>query len=76
MSTQAELDKDFLISDVLIGDMLDVIYLANNQFVKSTDNFLDVVRLDYDIMMPRAVRGPDEATPDDIPISGLFPTTP
>ena len=51
MSMQAELDKDFLISDVLIGDMLDVIYLANNQFVKSTDNFLDIVRLDYDILM-------------------------
>jgi hypothetical protein len=32
--------------------------------------------IDYDIVMPQAVRGDDEATPNDLPISGLFPATP
>jgi general secretion pathway protein K len=32
--------------------------------------------IDYDIVMPQAARGDDEATPNDLPTSGLLPATP
>lgn len=32
--------------------------------------------IDYDVAVPRAVRDGAETTPDDLPISGLFPATP
>lgn len=32
--------------------------------------------IDYDVVVPRAARSGAETTPDDLPISGLFPATP
>ena len=48
--TRSEIDSSFVISDVLLGDMPDVISLANDQFIQSTDNFVDIMKLDFAII--------------------------
>ena len=45
-----EVEMSFAISNVLLGDMLDVIRLANDQFIQSTDNIVDIVKLDFAIL--------------------------
>lgn len=45
-----DVDDKFIISNVGLGDMYDVIRLANDQFLKSTDTVIDVIKLDVAIL--------------------------
>lgn len=45
-----EIDDKFIISNVRLGDMFDVIRLANYQFLKSSDTVMDIIKLDVAIL--------------------------
>lgn len=47
---KGEKDDEFLITNVHITDMYDIIKLANNQFLTSRNNFIDVLNLDIEIL--------------------------
>lgn len=49
-SQESKVDDNFIISNVGLRDMYDVIRLANDQFLKSSDTVIDVIKLDVAIL--------------------------